>query len=79
MAQVEATTVPSLTPRSELLASLEKHNASFTTLLSLIPAQFYIQQTPEEVSHASHRRERPRISRNMPQVDGSDVIEELTE
>jgi hypothetical protein len=49
MAQVATSTA--LTPRAELLASLEKHNASFTTLLSLIPAQYYIQPTQEEVSY----------------------------
>jgi len=38
-----------LTPRSELLISLERHNATFTTLLSLIPPRYYITPTPEEV------------------------------
>jgi hypothetical protein len=36
--------------RAELLASLEKHNAAFTTLLSFIPSQYYIAPTQEEVS-----------------------------
>ncbi|KAK8850345.1 hypothetical protein IAR55_004263 [Kwoniella newhampshirensis] len=31
----------------DLVKSLEKHNASFTTLLSLIPAQYYIAPDPE--------------------------------
>lgn len=43
------------TPRVELLASLEKHNESFTTLLSLIPAQYYIQPTQEEVRNFASR------------------------
>ncbi|WVW81136.1 hypothetical protein I302_103127 [Kwoniella bestiolae CBS 10118] len=35
------------TPRDDLLKSLEKHNSTFTTLLSLIPAQYYIAPDPE--------------------------------
>ena len=42
----------------DLLASLERHDAKFTTLLSLIPARYYIAPTQEEVqplgnSHSS--------------------------
>jgi hypothetical protein len=37
------------TDRADLLVSLEKHNAEFTTLLSLIPSQYYIAPTQEEV------------------------------
>ncbi|GFZ48310.1 hypothetical protein JCM24511_06058 [Saitozyma sp. JCM 24511] len=36
------------TDRTDLLESLEKHNAAFTTLLSLIPSQYYIAPTQEE-------------------------------
>jgi hypothetical protein len=34
------------TPRDDLVESLEKHNATFTKLLSLIPARFYL--TPDQ-------------------------------
>lgn len=37
-----AASLISMTPREDILASLEQHNTSFTTLLSLIPAKFYI-------------------------------------
>ncbi|WWC72338.1 uncharacterized protein I206_106300 [Kwoniella pini CBS 10737] len=37
------------TPREDLLKSLEKHNSTFTTLLSLIPAQYYIAPDPDVV------------------------------
>ncbi|ODN82632.1 hypothetical protein L202_00930 [Cryptococcus amylolentus CBS 6039] len=33
---------------ADLYSSLEKHNAAFTQLLSLIPAQYYIALAPEE-------------------------------
>lgn len=42
------------TDRTDLLESLEKHNAAFTTLLSLIPSQYYIAPTQEEV-RVEHR------------------------
>jgi hypothetical protein len=44
-----ATDAMAPTPTSDLLASLEKHNANFTTLLSLIPSKFYVAPDPEEV------------------------------
>lgn len=47
------------TDRAELLSSLEKHNATFTTLLSLIPAQYYIAPTQEEVSMPRSTRKKP--------------------
>ena len=34
----------------ELVASLERHNATFTKLLSLIPSRFYAAPDPDEVS-----------------------------
>lgn len=37
-------------PAPDIMESLEKHNAAFTTLLSLIPAQYYIAADPEVVS-----------------------------
>ena len=37
------------TPRTELAESLEKHNATFTKLLSLIPAKFYLPPDQEEL------------------------------
>nr|XP_018260026.1 uncharacterized protein I303_08098 [Kwoniella dejecticola CBS 10117]OBR82184.1 hypothetical protein I303_08098 [Kwoniella dejecticola CBS 10117] len=37
------------TPREDLLKSLEKHNSTFTTLLSLIPAQYYVAPDPDVV------------------------------
>ena len=42
-----------LTPRDELVISLEKHNTTFNKLLSLIPAKFYIAPNAEEVGHPS--------------------------
>jgi hypothetical protein len=36
--------------QAEILSSLEKHNATFTTLLSLIPSKFYIAPDQDEVS-----------------------------
>jgi hypothetical protein len=45
-----ATAVATLsTPREELSESLEKHNATFTKLLSLIPARFYLPPDQEEL------------------------------
>jgi len=44
-------TASTSTHSPELLASLEKHNATFTTLLSLIPSKFYVAPDPEEVSN----------------------------
>lgn len=38
-----------VTPRTELAESLEKHNATFTKLLSLIPAKFYLPPDQEEL------------------------------
>lgn len=39
------------TTHGELLPSLEKHNDAFTSLLSLIPAKYYIvQESTEDVS-----------------------------
>jgi hypothetical protein len=49
-----ARTITLQTPRTEILSSLQKHDESFTTLLSLIPAQYYIQPTQEEVSQAQN-------------------------
>lgn len=46
-AKIDMTTLA--TPRAELLASLEKHNATFTKLLSLIPARFYLPPDQEEL------------------------------
>jgi len=37
------------TPREELVESLERHNATFTKLLSLIPARFYLPPDQEEL------------------------------
>lgn len=37
-------------PLPDISESLERHNAAFTTLLSLIPAQYYIAVDPEVVS-----------------------------
>lgn len=37
-------------PLPDIAESLERHNAAFTTLLSLIPAQYYIAVDPEMVS-----------------------------
>jgi hypothetical protein len=37
------------TPRDELMESLEKHNATFTKLLSLIPARFYLPPDQDEL------------------------------
>lgn len=37
------------TPPAELLASLEKHNAAFTKLLSLIPSRYYLPVDQDEV------------------------------
>jgi hypothetical protein len=34
----------------DLVQSLEKHNETFTSLLSLIPSRYYIALAPEEVS-----------------------------
>ena len=42
-----------LTPRDELVISLENHNTTFNKLLSLIPAKFYIAPTAEEVGRPS--------------------------
>jgi hypothetical protein len=42
-------TVTLSTPREELVESLEKHNATFTKLLSLIPARFYLPPDQEEL------------------------------
>ncbi|WWD20526.1 hypothetical protein CI109_105002 [Kwoniella shandongensis] len=42
-----ATSTSSASFPQDLVKSLEKHNASFTTLLSLIPAQYYIAPDPE--------------------------------
>ena len=39
----------SMTDQAELLASLERHNTTFTTLLSLIPSRFYAAPDPDEV------------------------------
>ncbi|WWC92053.1 uncharacterized protein L201_007007 [Kwoniella dendrophila CBS 6074] len=41
------TSTITITPRDDLLKSLEKHNSTFTTLLSLIPTQYYIAPDPE--------------------------------
>ena len=49
MAEVQAQPGPS-TPVSDLRKSIEAHDETFTKLLSLIPAQYYIVDTPEEVS-----------------------------
>lgn len=46
--QVKMTTAAQ--PATDIMESLEKHNAAFTTLLSLIPAQYYIAADPEVVS-----------------------------
>ncbi|KAK1922904.1 establishment of cell polarity protein [Papiliotrema laurentii] len=46
-----ATDAMAPTPTSDLLASLEKHNANFTTLLSLIPSKFYVAPDPEEADN----------------------------
>jgi hypothetical protein len=40
------------TPPAELLASLEKHNAAFTKLLSLIPSRYYLPVDQDEVSES---------------------------
>jgi hypothetical protein len=37
------------TPREDLVESLEKHNATFTKLLSLIPARFYLPPDQDEL------------------------------
>jgi len=37
------------TPRDDLVESLEKHNATFTKLLSLIPARFYLPPDQDEL------------------------------
>ncbi|WVF68115.1 hypothetical protein IAT40_002878 [Kwoniella sp. CBS 6097] len=42
-----AAILPSPTTTEDLTQSLERHNATFTTLLSLIPAQYYIAPDPE--------------------------------
>jgi hypothetical protein len=42
-------TVTLATPREELVESLERHNATFTKLLSLIPARFYLPPDQEEL------------------------------
>ncbi|WRT70496.1 uncharacterized protein IL334_007494 [Kwoniella shivajii] len=44
-----ATTTITPTPAEDLRKSLENHNNTFTTLLSLIPAQYYIAPDPEVV------------------------------
>jgi hypothetical protein len=37
------------TSREELVESLDRHNATFTKLLSLIPARFYLPPDQEEL------------------------------
>jgi hypothetical protein len=37
------------TPRDDLVESLENHNATFTKLLSLIPARFYLPPDQDEL------------------------------
>jgi len=45
-----STAIASLsTPREDLVVSLEKHNATFTKLLSLIPARFYLPPDQDEL------------------------------
>lgn len=48
MAAVQSQPGPSA-PVSDLRKSIEAHDETFTKLLSLIPAQYYIIDTPEEV------------------------------
>lgn len=49
MAAVQSQAGPSALV-SDLRKSIEAHDETFTKLLSLIPAQYYIVDTPEEVS-----------------------------
>ncbi|OCF42635.1 hypothetical protein I317_03494 [Kwoniella heveanensis CBS 569] len=42
-----STTTTTMKASDDLAQSLERHNATFTTLLSLIPAQYYIAPDPE--------------------------------
>lgn len=47
---IRRTTMTDLaTPHAELRASLEAHNATFTKLLSLIPARFYLPPDQDEL------------------------------
>lgn len=49
MVAVQSQSAPS-SPVTDLRKSIEAHDETFTKLLSLIPAQYYIVDTPEEVS-----------------------------
>ncbi|EIN14640.1 SURF6-domain-containing protein [Punctularia strigosozonata HHB-11173 SS5] len=45
------------TPAADLKASLEKHNATFESLLNLIPAKFYlVQEETEEQANAKYQK-----------------------
>lgn len=58
-----AETSPAAAPApSELRQSLEAKDAVFTKLLSLIPAKYYIVDTPEEVSPQSMLKINPQLA-----------------
>ncbi|GHJ88927.1 hypothetical protein NliqN6_5329 [Naganishia liquefaciens] len=59
MAEVQAQPGPS-TPVSDLRKSIEAHDETFTKLLSLIPAQYYIVDTPEEADTKWMRNKKKR-------------------
>ena len=50
---------------AELLESLERHNATFETLLGLIPAKYYIPREEEDVALGSKYRKHVKVSKEV--------------
>lgn len=55
------------TPQQELLESLEKHNATFTKLLSLIPARFYLPPDQDELDSRWMKNKKRRTGEEIKQ------------
>lgn len=52
-------------PSAELQESLERHNTTFETLLSLIPSKYYIPRDEENVASGSKYHKHVKISREV--------------
>ena len=52
-------------PSAELQESLERHNTTFETLLSLIPSKYYIPRDEENVASGSKYRKHVKVSKEV--------------
>ena len=52
-------------PSTELQESLERHNATFETLLGLIPSKYYIPRDEENVASGSKYRKHVKVSKEV--------------